>query len=490
MSGEYDTNDLTLKTKYLIEEQSRTSSSPAVFSSVMSKFADSGLQLIGHTDQKDLVKIKMAGIVIFDCLFDINDELAPERRNEISNFLMKIFDNDRHEVVLNAAASAIGHFARVASTSELDNLQAFYFPFAMELLEKSSESQRYAGAIVLNQLAINSPALIFSRRRDLFQRIWDKLSDKSYLVRQACAHTLNATLQLTSQRETMNEYIATALSKIKEGLPKTSPAEKTIGSLTILNIILRGVIISIADLQKIIQARENIQDVIWRVLQRKDPNDPAEVRAKVIEIIPNLASAFPVIFVQRNSYTTGSFLEHVIKYLKDIIQAKRDRGHAFVALGKLYVALPVHFSSTEIRSILQVISGGMSDPFCPQALTCLGLIVSVSPAMRDLVDSRLIDLMFRGGISPDLIDNLTIVLANVGSVRKQAQAQLRTHVSSILNKYKPVIEEGKGGVGNAARYARGTSVMFGGAKDAAKAGSWLFTHLVSYFPVVLFLFFL
>jgi len=186
----------------------------------MNKFVTSSLDLLNHNDAKDFVKCKLAGLIIFDCLLDVNDEIMPERRIEITNHIFKVLENDKqpiaiNDIILNVASSSVGHFARVASTSEAEFLQNFYFPSAVKLIgNMKSESHRYAGALVFTQLAQNCPALIFSKRKTLFGLLWDVVNDKNATVRTAGALSLQASLHVISQREGLLDYLKSAFRQV------------------------------------------------------------------------------------------------------------------------------------------------------------------------------------------------------------------------------------------------------------------------------------
>ena len=69
------------------------------------------------------------------------------------------------------------------------------------------------------------------------------------------------------------------------------------------------------------------------------------------------------------------------------------------------------------------------------------MIVNVSLIIRKSIDNKLVDSMFRGGLSKDLTDSLKIVIKHVPYIRSHAQFQLRTHVANILNRFSAIIDE-------------------------------------------------
>ena len=430
----------------MIEDQSQHLPSQTAFSNLMTRLAGNGLDLLNH-ETRD-TRFKIAGLSVLDCLLDVNDEIMPERRIEIVNHLRKVFDNEKtplesNIIVIRAAALSIGHFARIASAQEIEFLQNFYLPFAFKLLGSNrSESNRFAGALILTQLAINSPSLLFARRKLLFSAIWEVVSDKNATVRGAAAEVLEVAFHLVSQRESLNEYLIIALQQIETGF-KENTSEKVIGSLLIIDMIVGGNVLSNAELQHMIRDQNlEAQEIIWKVLQRKDSRD-VDVKHKVIDIIPNLASAFSCTFSQTNAYTQKStFLGFTVRYLLETIRGKRDRQIAYISLGKLFISSSVLRVSTIIKEVIGVIIDGFKEPFCIAAMQSLGMIVNVSTPSRKFVNNDMVDAMFNGGLTPDLIDNLKVLMRHVPLVRSHLQSTLRLHITSILLMYNVLVDEG------------------------------------------------
>lgn len=420
-----------------------------LFSSSMNKLVTYALDLLNHHDTKDIVKHKLAGLIIFDCLIDINDEIIPERRIEISNHIFKVLENDKlslivNEVILRTASSSIGHFARVASSSEAEFLQNFSFPLALKLLrDTKSDSHKFSGALILTQLAQNSPTLIFSKQRQVFAEICEIMSDKSPMVRSAAATALESVLRVIAQRESMSEYIKSAFKQVDSGLSAT-PQERIIGALCILDTILDGSVLTMGEvINAMRQYSIHPQDLIWKVLMRKDAKD-LDVRRKVLEIIPNLARSFGNTFLQSNNYLTppNNFLSYTTKFLIDLILEKKERVAAFLALTKLHSALSNHFrTALNVSDVFNAVCFGLRDAFTVEALECLGVLVSISPAFRKLVDQSLTSSMFRGGLSVQLVESLKLLTKHVPAVRNHALALVLREISGILVSNRMVSSE-------------------------------------------------
>jgi hypothetical protein len=157
----------------------------SAFSELLNQFVATSLDLLNYSGSQDTSKCKLAGLIVFDCLLDVNDDIKPERRFEIANHLCKILENDKlplslNEAVLRTASVSVGHFVKIASRTEVDHFGGIAFQLALKLIaDQRSEQHRFAGALILSQLSSNAPAFMFIRRQTIFSVIWDLVCDKS-----------------------------------------------------------------------------------------------------------------------------------------------------------------------------------------------------------------------------------------------------------------------------------------------------------------------
>jgi FKBP12-rapamycin complex-associated protein len=416
------------------------------FSNLMNKFVVSALDLLNYHESKEIVKFKIAGLIIFDSLVDINDEIMPERRIEISNHIFKVLENDKLplvicEPVLRTAASSIGHFARVASSSEAEFLQNFSFPLALKLLrDVKSDSHKFSGALILTQLAQNSPTLIFSRQKQVFSEVCEIVCDKNPMVRIAAAASLESVLKVIAQRESMSDYIRLALKQVDNGF-NSSASEKVFGSLVILDTVMGGSIINIAEFHSTMrQIGISPQDLIWKVLIRKDWRD-FEIREKVLDIMPNLARTFTSAFLQPNPYCSPNFLSFSVKHLIECIADKSHRSSAFVSLGKLHLSLSNHFrTSPDVQEAFSAVCLGFRTPFSVEALDCLGVLVNTAPQIRRFLDPNVVTAMFRGGLSLQLVESLKVIIKHIPTVRIHLLRLLLKEITNVLT-FKPAVDK-------------------------------------------------
>jgi FKBP12-rapamycin complex-associated protein len=410
-----------------------------MFSSLISRMVESGVSLLTY-DPRDL-QYKKVGLVVLDCMLDVSDELMPERRIAIANQLKNVLENDKQNIdtsaeVLRIAAASIGHLARVASTTEIEFLQDFYVTNAIKwLLEVRSEPHRFSGLLILTQLAINSPALIFTKRKEYFKAIWDVMFDKNQMIREAASESLQAALILVAQRDNSNDYHIMAIQQIEIGFASSS-LEKIHGSMLILDCLLSENVISYASLHSTIRSKGlNIHDMYWEVFQRKDNRD-VNIKLKVLELIPKMAAASPSSFLQQSSFVSQSnFLTYSIRHLLAVIQSGRERPAAYVSLGGLFTALSSALKVTHshiIDDVFGAIKEGLKEPFCVEAMQCLGVVVKSSVTVREYVDSSLVNALFQGGLTSELIKCLKIIVKNTPSIRGEVQTRLRSHITHIL----------------------------------------------------------
>jgi hypothetical protein len=380
----------------------------------------------------------------------------------ISHPLRKILENDKVSLdtsapVLRLAALVIGHFARIGSTLEIEFLQNTYWPIVCRLLgDTKSSCHKFAGCLLVTQLSLNSPALIFASRKQLFHNIWDVVSDRSKLVRAAAAEAVEVSLQLVSQRSygAMDGYIKQGLMQIESGL-STNNSEKIIGSLLVLKII----IVTTSELQdKLLLDGAQIRKLLWTVLSKKDNRDD-DVKNQILTTLPYLSRAFSVDFIEQNKYTKPlNFLEYIVKYLLDTIKSSHYNNKfalkAYITLGKLLSAMSSYYNNYNINinvietsdeqlgnppisdlvdGIFSTIINGFNECFCCEALQCFGVLLNLSSYCRSLLDRDIINDMFNGGITSELMDILKIIIRHMLSVRGHIQNRLLSHITYILH---------------------------------------------------------
>ena len=181
------------------------------------------------------------------------------RRINIANSLRdKVFENhkiglDAGNVVLREAALSIGHLARIATPGESEHLERVYYPVAMRMLStQTSDFDRLGGSLIIKELAINAPTMIFAKKKPIYNALTEAVCEKNYIVRETAAEALETALVLVSQRESMVEWISTSLKLVDDGLA-SERSEVVIGVLLILDIVIGGVVVPLQELNQIMK---------------------------------------------------------------------------------------------------------------------------------------------------------------------------------------------------------------------------------------------
>ena len=415
--------------------------------------------------------------MLFDCLLDVNysDEIYAERRSDISRILFNLLKSmrvaiDAGEKVLRIGTQCVGHLARVATPAELETLTSTFINLALDMSkDQRSETNRFIGVLLMNQFAVNAPHFIFQKRHGILAELWNLICDKCTLVRDAGAEALENTLILIAQRDMMPEHLVQAIKQVESGF-SSSRVEKLVGSLLILDILTGGNAVTNAELieatKKVSPSQDGgmyIDDLIWKVLMWKDYAE-MDLKQRVMKLIPKLALAFNDAFLRQNDhFPQGIYLNFTIKHLLESIKQKKDRSTAYVSLGKLLVAMSSSVRQlSNIDEIFGAICEGFKDPFCTAALECLGMVVSASPSFRSLVTNNIIDSVFHGGLTKDLITTLEIIFNHVQTVRRHIQTRLCNDVTFVLQSHSVVLDED-----HAAYRAIATSPTVGIGSDIA-----------------------
>jgi hypothetical protein len=95
LTTDEDISDLSLAIKKMIQEQSQQQLTQAAFSSLIAKFLGVGQDLLNYNDPKDAIKYKLAGLAMFDCILEVNDDAFPQKRIEICNMIFKLLKNEK-----------------------------------------------------------------------------------------------------------------------------------------------------------------------------------------------------------------------------------------------------------------------------------------------------------------------------------------------------------------------------------------------------------
>jgi FKBP12-rapamycin complex-associated protein len=139
-----------------------------------------------------------------------------------------------------AASKTLGQIARSGGATFGDNFVVMEVSSAIELLQQDKqEASRYAGVLLLKELARNAPAPFHAHITLVFDKIMVPLRDPRVIVREGAAELLAACLDIIAKREKTprSPYLFKIAQDANAGL-KAPQAEAVHGSLLIYRTLL------------------------------------------------------------------------------------------------------------------------------------------------------------------------------------------------------------------------------------------------------------
>jgi FKBP12-rapamycin complex-associated protein len=134
-----------------------------------------------------------------------------------------------------AASRTLGQIAKSGGATFGDNFMIMEVSAAIELLQQDKQGDsRYAGVLILKELARNSSGYFYLHINLVFDKIWVPLRDPRVIVREGAAELLVACLEIVTKRDrqSKNPYLVKVATEAANGL-KSPLAETLHGSLLI-----------------------------------------------------------------------------------------------------------------------------------------------------------------------------------------------------------------------------------------------------------------
>lgn len=134
---------------------------------------------------------------------------------------------------MTAAAEILGRIAFIGGATFGETFMDFEVSAAIALLDTDKgESSKYAGVLILKELARNSPTYFQSHMDLVLDKIGTPLRDPKVLVREAAAEALGACLEIVSLRErTRSPFLSRMQQDAQSGLKNSSKPEVIHGCL-------------------------------------------------------------------------------------------------------------------------------------------------------------------------------------------------------------------------------------------------------------------
>jgi FKBP12-rapamycin complex-associated protein len=142
-----------------------------------------------------------------------------------------------------AASKTLGKIAEIGGAAFGERFMDKEVPAAIELMQPDKqEAPRYAGVLILKELARNSPTYFHSHITVVFDNILVPLRDPRVIVREGAAELLAACLEIVTQRERhgRSPHLFKILQDAQMGLKQSNPDIIHGSLLTYLELLLHA----------------------------------------------------------------------------------------------------------------------------------------------------------------------------------------------------------------------------------------------------------
>ncbi|KAI0040710.1 atypical/PIKK/FRAP protein kinase [Auriscalpium vulgare] len=367
---------------------------------------------------------KLGGILAIDYLLDVDREETVESKHNLFrlyNYVKALLPNSDINVML-AASKTLGQIAEIGGPAFGEGFMDFEVPAAIGLLQgDKQEPGRYAGVLILKELARNSATYFYPHIDLVFDKILVPLRDVRLIVREGAAELLAACLEMISARERQapSSHLYKILKDAQQGIKMSQPEVIHGSLLTYRELLLHGGM----------YMKESFIETAEQILKFRASKD-ALVRKMVITLIPTLAV-----------YDTQTFSEHFLHkamgHLLMHLDKSSERSFAFIAIGHVASAVGSDMKPF-LDSIMAQIKLGLQNrgkkaPSEEPMFQCVGMLASaVGPNLTKLLHDQL-DLMFACGLSEPLTQALAAIAQHIPPLLKTIQDRLLELLSVILS---------------------------------------------------------
>lgn len=206
-----------------------------------------------HTERK------LGGLLAMDLLLQIDGEETLDSKRNLFRFynyvkhllpdpdvnLMLLASQTLGKIVF-AASKSINHVSSAGGAFN-ESFMDHQVPAAINLIQPDKqESPRYAGVLILKELARNSPTYFYAHIGLVFANILVPLRDQRLIVREAAAELLAACLEIVGQREgtKKSRYLDNIHRDAQAGLRQGQPEIIHASLLTYRELLLHGGMVS------------------------------------------------------------------------------------------------------------------------------------------------------------------------------------------------------------------------------------------------------
>ncbi|KAH6595655.1 hypothetical protein BASA61_003754 [Batrachochytrium salamandrivorans] len=395
--------------------------SQEVAGEALTKFTNDLNRRIFELIQSQDVDEKIGGVTALDKLIDLDGgEENLTKVTRFANYLRIILPGTDPRITVSAC-SALGHLARNTGTLATEFVE-FEVKRALEWLQGDRhEARRFAAVLVLKELALNAPTLLYVFIPQIIDLVWVGLRDPKFSVREGAANALSQSLALVQVRENQirRQWYRRIFEEMQNGL-KMSSSDAIHGSLLALRELL-------IHAPKFVEGRyTEVCEIVLRYREHRE----TLIRQTIIQIIPDLALFDPVQFA-------NNYLGVYVGYL--LMQIKRDKEHsmAFLAIGRVGMAVGrgiVDYLDAILTSVKDTLKAQskLRDEVSAGPFQCISLLaISVGPALTKHIQG-LLDYMFTGDLTEPFCQALVDLSTHIPQLLPVIQGRLLNAISMIL----------------------------------------------------------
>ena len=261
---------------------------------------------------------KIGGILAIEQLISFDGDDAAQKTTRFSSYLRAALRSNDNTVLI-FAARALGHLAVPggALTAELVEAEV---SSALEWLQSDrQETRRFAAALIIRELARNSPTLLYAFVPQIFDCILVALRDPKVLIRETAAEAAGACFEIIAARDALprQQWFGRVYDEALQGFKQPNPDTVHGSLLTIKELLLKGGMFM----------RDHYREACEITLRLKDHREP-RIRVQVVVVVPILAGYAPDQFVQ-------AYLHKFMIFLQGQLKKDKERNPAFIAIGKI-----------------------------------------------------------------------------------------------------------------------------------------------------------
>ena len=340
---------------------------------------------------------------------------------KFANTLSAALKGNTDFALIVLVAEALGHMARCSPVAHVDFVES-ELNRALEWLRvdvsRDLPHRRLAACAILQQLADNAPTIFFARTSEFFDIIWGPLRDAKEPIRLAAAKALSACLAVLKQRTYHLQWYFNIYEQIHEGFRRNTP-ESIHGSL----LVTREVLLHTGDFMI-----PRFKEICTAIMKLKEHRSKT-IRSAVTGLLPKLAEFSPDAFAR-------SYLDEAVDILVRYIKASELRPQVLKAVGKLCQTAGSYLIHRvdELLAIVKeaLASAKKSKEVLPEALICIAdMVVGLGTPFHSRV-LVLLDAMIAGGLNPELIDTLSIIIEKMPEKRVVVQQRVLEEVTRVL----------------------------------------------------------